>query len=117
MDTLFITDLTIPTQIGIYAWEKQIKQKVILDIEIGIDNQQAARYNKIEHSIDYAKLCEAITQYVSDTPFNLIENLAESVATLIQDEFNVTWLKLKARKPGAVANAKHAGVVIERLKD
>ena len=114
MDIVFIEQLEIVTTIGVYDWEQQIKQKLILDIEIAHDNQGAGQSDDIQDALDYATLSEAITQYVLNRSFKLVERVAEEVSLLILNQFSCSWTRIKVSKPGAVVNAKAVGIIIER---
>lgn len=112
MDTIKIEGLNIPTTIGIYAWEKQILQPVILDVELHCDVSNCN--DLIENTIDYEKICNLITQFVSENKFQLIEHLANQVCEQIKSKFDIAKIKLKVSKPRAIKNAQNVSVLIER---
>ena len=114
MDIVFIEDLTIETVIGIYDWERKIRQKVIFNIEMATDIAKAAETDTIEHTLDYKAVSKRIIGFVEASEFQLVETLAEKVAEIIQKEFNVNWLSLKLSKPGAVRGSRAVGVKIQR---
>ncbi|WP_456296234.1 bifunctional dihydroneopterin aldolase/7,8-dihydroneopterin epimerase [Vibrio sp. AK197] len=114
MDKVFIEQLTVITTIGVYDWEQQIKQKLVLDIEMGHDNRPAGLSDNVEDALDYAKVSQAIIDHIEQGRFLLVERVAEEVAELIQTQFSVPWVKIRLTKPGAVAQASGVGVVIER---
>lgn len=115
MDYIYIRDLKVATVIGTHVWERQIKQTVSLNIEIGIDAASVALANDLQAGVDYATLAQTVTAFVERSKFLLIEALAEGISALILEEFPVRFVKLDLAKPGAVPNAKAVGVVIERL--
>ncbi|MFB9136017.1 bifunctional dihydroneopterin aldolase/7,8-dihydroneopterin epimerase [Vibrio olivae] len=114
MDKVFIEQLTVITTIGVYDWEQQIKQKLVLDIEMGHDNRPAGLSDNVEDALDYAKVSQTIIDHIEQGRFLLVERVAEEVAELIQTQFSVPWVKIRLTKPGAVAQASGVGVVIER---
>jgi dihydroneopterin aldolase len=114
MDFVFIEDLCIETVIGIYDWEKKIKQTVSFDIEMGFDNTVPASSDRIEDTLDYKAISKRLKDFVGQAHFELVETLAERCAEIIQREFQVPWLRLKLSKLGAVTNAHAVGVFIER---
>ncbi len=114
MDIVFIEDLRIDTTIGIYDWERKIKQTLAFDLEMGTDIRRAAESDDIEHTLNYKAVAKRIIQYVEDSEFLLVETLAEKVAEIVINEFNVPWLKLTLHKPGAVRGSRSVGVKIER---
>lgn len=116
MDIVFIEELAVTTTIGVYDWEQTIKQKLVFDIEMGWDNKRASSSDNVEHCLDYAKASEAIINHVENQNFALVERVAEEVADLLLNRFNSPWVRIKVSKPGAVAQARQVGVIIERKK-
>jgi dihydroneopterin aldolase len=114
MDRVFIEDLRIETTIGIYDWEKKIRQVVAFDIEMAFDNTRPAGSDKIEDTLDYKAVSKRLKAFVGESKFELVETLAERCAEIIRAEFGVEWLRLKLSKPGAVTDSKAVGVIIER---
>ena len=114
MDIIFLRDLKIETVVGIYDWERQIKQTVILDLEMATNVSKAATSDKIEDALNYKAVAKRLISFVGDSEFELIETLAERIANIILVEFNVTWLRLSLNKIGAVRYARDVGVIIER---
>ncbi len=114
MDIVFIQALTIETIIGVFDWEREIKQRVVLDIDMAWDNQAAASSDDLVHALDYGAVSQRLIEYVSSTEFQLIESLAEQCCVIIQQEFKVPWLRLRLSKPAAVAEAASVGLILER---
>ena len=114
MDIVFVEDLRIETVIGIYDWERKIRQTVALDLEMAFDNRKPAATDKIEDTLDYKAVSKRLVAFVEGSRFELVETLAEKCAQIIRDEFRVPWLRLKLSKPGAVRGSKAVGVIIER---
>jgi 7,8-dihydroneopterin aldolase/epimerase/oxygenase len=114
MDIVFIRELRAETVIGVYDWERTIRQAVVLDIEMASDNRRAAASDGIDDALDYAAVSQRVLSFIEGSEFQLIETMAEQVAQLIRDEFQVPWLRLRLCKPGAVPAAKDVGVLIER---
>ncbi|GAB5452586.1 MAG: dihydroneopterin aldolase [Halioglobus sp.] len=114
MDRVYIEGLRVDTVIGIHAWEREIRQHVVLDIEMASDIAPAANSDAIADALDYAAMSERLLAFIGSSNYQLIETLAQQVATLLQEEFGVAWLRLKLSKPGAVPEAQAVGVIIER---
>ena len=117
MDIVYIRDLNIKTVIGIYDWERKIRQTVSIDLEMGTDIKRAAQSDYIDDALDYKSVAKRLIGFVEDSSFQLVETLAERVAEIVLTEFNVPWLKLRLSKPGAVRGSRDVGVIIERSKD
>lgn len=114
MDTVFIEDLRIETVIGIYDWEREIRQTVALDVEMAFDNRVPAASDDIAHTLDYKAVSKRLISFVEMSSFGLVETLAERCAAIVRDEFGVAWVRVKLSKPGAVTGARNVGVLIER---
>jgi 7,8-dihydroneopterin aldolase/epimerase/oxygenase len=114
MDTVFIRGLRVETTIGIYDWEKAIKQPVVLDLEMASEVARGAATDRIEDALDYKAVSKRLKQFVSESRFELVETLAERCAAIIRDEFGVPWVRLTLNKVGAVTDSEGVGVIIER---
>ena len=113
-DIVFIEDLRIDTIIGIYDWEREVKQTVALDIEMAADNTKAAATEDIDDALNYKAVAKRLITFTEDSQFQLVETLAERLAGIILDEFDVPWCRLKLSKLGAVTGSRSVGVIIER---
>lgn len=116
MDHVFIEGLEIEALIGIYDWERRIRQTLVFDLEMGFDNRVPAASDDIAHTLNYKAVSKRLVEYVSQSDFGLVETLAERCAAIVLEEFNVQRLRLKLSKPGAVRGARAVGVVIERSR-
>lgn len=114
MDVVFIEELRIETVIGIYDWEREIRQTVVIDLEMAFDNTRPAATDAIADTLDYKAVSKRLSAYVEAAEFGLVETLAERCAAIVREEFGVRWLRLKLSKPGAVTGSRAVGVVIER---
>jgi 2-amino-4-hydroxy-6-hydroxymethyldihydropteridine diphosphokinase len=117
MDKVFIEGLEIEALIGIYDWERRIRQPLQFDIEMAFDNRRPAASDAIADTLDYKAVSKRLIEFVSQSGFGLVETLAERCASLILNEFAVTQLRLKLSKPGAVRGARAVGVIIERSRE
>lgn len=114
MDIVYIRDLKIPTVIGIYDWEREIRQTVSLDLEMATDIRKAAESDSIADTLDYKAVSKRLISFIEGSEFQLVETMAEQCAEIVRSEFNVPWLRLRLSKPGAVRGAQDVGVIIER---
>lgn len=114
MDTVFISDLRIQTTIGIYGWERKVRQTISLDLEMGTDIRAAAATDAIDDTLDYKAVAKRLIAFVEASEFQLVETLAERIAGIVLGEFDVPWLRLTVHKPGAVRGSRDVGIIIER---
>lgn len=114
MDKVFIRGLEVLTTIGVYEWEKGIRQKLCFDLEMGFDNRPAAATDDIKLALDYATLSRKICDHAASTIVELVETMAEQVAALVLADERVHWVRVVLTKPSAVPNAVGVGVEILR---
>ena len=114
MDTIFLRDLEIDVTIGVFEWEKRIKQKVRIDLEMATDIAKAAASDAIDDALDYKAISKRIIQFVEDSRYELIETLIEKVAEILLKEFHIPWARVTISKPGAVRGSRDVGITIER---
>ena len=114
MDIVYIRELEVRTIIGIFDWEREQRQVVSLDLEMGSDIATAAATDTIENALDYKAVAKRLIDFIEKSEFFLVETLAERVADIVVNEFDVPWVKLRLGKPGAVTGSKDVGVIIER---
>lgn len=114
MDIVFINDLRIETIIGIYDWEREVRQTVSLDLEMAHDISLAAATDDIQYALNYKAVAKRLISFVGDAQFLLVERMAEEVARVVMEEFNVPWLRLTVSKPGALRGSRDVGIRIER---
>jgi 7,8-dihydroneopterin aldolase/epimerase/oxygenase len=117
MDKVFIEGLEIEALIGIYDWERRIRQTLVFDLEMAFDNRVPAASDAIADTLDYKAVSKRLIAFVGSSDFGLVETLAERCAEIVLSEFAVSHLRLKLSKPGAVRGARAVGVVIERSRD
>jgi 7,8-dihydroneopterin aldolase/epimerase/oxygenase len=114
MDKIFIHGLKTETIIGIYDWERQVRQTVLLDIELGADIRKAALTDSIDDTLNYKRVAKQALAFIEESEFHLVETLAEHIAMLILDEFGVGWVRIILSKPGAVRSSRDVGVELTR---
>ena len=114
MDIVYIRGLEVKTVIGVYDWERKIRQAVVIDLDMAHDNRKAAATDDITHALDYKAVCDRVTAFIESSEFQLLETMAEQIATIVRKDFGVPWLRIRVGKPEAISNAKDVGVVLER---
>ena len=114
MDIVFIRDLQIETVIGVYDWERKIRQVISIDLDMATDIRKSAASDDIEDTLNYKAVAKRLITFVEDSQYQLVETLAEKICDIVLSEFAVPWVRLTLRKPGAVSGSKSVGVTIER---
>jgi dihydroneopterin aldolase len=116
MDIIYLHDLKIECIIGIWEWERRIKQTIIIDLDMAADICRAAASDKIEDTLNYKAVSKRLVDFVGNSQFQLVETLAEKIAELLLTEFKFAWVRVRVNKKGAVRGAGDVGVIIERGK-
>lgn len=114
MDKIFLDELKVDTIIGIWEWERRIRQTVVIDIEMSADIARAAATDDVADTLNYKSVAKRVQGFVADSSFQLVETLAERIAAIIREEFDVAWVRVRVNKPGAIRGSKAVGVLIER---
>ena len=114
MDKVFIKNLQVETIIGIFDWEREVRQVVSIDLEMEFDNKKAAKSDDIKDALDYKKIGKRVSVYVKKSKYKLVERLAEQIAKIVLKEFPVSSLILSVTKPGALRGSESVGIRITR---
>ncbi|MBR0573782.1 MULTISPECIES: dihydroneopterin aldolase [Pasteurellaceae] len=114
MDIIFIKELTVSASVGVYEWEKNIKQPLVFNIEMVWNFEKAAQSDNVKDCLNYAEVSQEVINFVESQHFDLVETIAHRLAELLAVKFNIPWLKIELHKPQAVSQASSVGVIIER---
>ena len=114
MDIIYLHDLRIDTVIGVFEWERRVRQTVILNLEMAADIRRAAASDDLADTLNYKAVAKRLIDFVQNSDYQLVETLADKIAELVLNEFAVPWLRLTVNKQGAVRGARDVGVIIER---
>jgi len=117
MDIIFLNGLTTECIIGIWDWERRVKQKVVIDLEMAADVRKAARSDAIEDTLDYKKVSKRLLQFVGESDYQLVETLTERIAQIVVSEFDVPWVRVRLNKQGAIRGSRDVGILIERRRE
>jgi len=114
MDIVYVRGLEVKTVIGVYDWEREIKQPITVDLDMANDFSKAAETDDHKYVLDYKIVCVRVTEFIEKSDLQLLEAMAEAIAALIRKEFHVPWVRVRVGKPAAITGAKEVGVLIER---
>jgi len=116
-DSIFLRELRVDTVVGVWEWERKIRQTVSIDLEMGTDIRRAAKSDDLEDTLNYKKVAKRVQVFVRESEFKLVETMAERIAQVILSEFDLPWLRLSVSKPGAIRGARDVGVTIFRSRE
>jgi 7,8-dihydroneopterin aldolase/epimerase/oxygenase len=115
-DRIFLRGLEAECIIGFIDWERQVKQTVVVDLELPVDCARAALTDEVADTLDYKKVAKRVLAFIEASQFKLVETLAQRLAQLLLEEFGLEWVRLSLNKPGAIRSSRDVGVVIERTR-
>jgi dihydroneopterin aldolase len=114
MDKIFLHALKAETIVGIYDWERQVRQTVFVDLEMSANVRQAALSDAIGDTLNYKRVAKRVLGFIEASQYHLVETLTEQVAMLLLAEFQLAWVRVALSKPGAVRSSRDVGVIVER---
>lgn len=117
MDKIYLKDVEIFANHGVFKEEKTLGQKFIFDIELELDLSKAGKTSDLEASVHYGELCLGMEKVVLEKDYDLIETVGEKVASFILNEYNqVKNVKVKVKKPWAPIgrHLKYAAIEVNR---
>ena len=117
LDRIFLRDIRVEAVVGIWEWERRIRQTVSIDLEFATDVRKAAESDSVDGALDYKRVAKRLIEYVGNSEFHLVESLAEAIAGVVIGEFGVSWVQVSVAKPGAVEGSREVGVIISRTAD
>ena len=115
-DRIFLRGLKIECIIGFIDWERQLKQTVVVDLELPCDCARAAASDDVADTVDYKKVAKRVLAFVGESQFKLLETLGHRLAELLLEEFALEWVRLTINKPGAIRHSRDVGISIERRR-
>ena len=116
-DKILIRGLKAPTIIGVWDWERQVRQELLIDLDLYMDTSKAAEADDFELAVSYAAVSELVLSHCAESSFQLIEALAAYLANAVFENFqSVEELRIAIKKPGAVPEADYVGIEIRRSR-
>ncbi len=113
-DKIFLTGLSTECIVGIWDWERKVKQTVVIDLEMACDIRQAALSDHIDDTVDYKQVSKRLLSFIGESQYQLVETLTENIARIVITEFDVPWVRVRLNKQGAIRNSRDVGILIER---
>jgi len=114
-DRVFVSELEVYCIIGLQAWERQVKQKVRIDLTLETDVRPAAATDGVAEALDYRAVAKRVAEITEGSAYQLVESLAERIAASVLKEFpRAGAVTVRVAKPGAVRFAASVGVEIRR---
>lgn len=109
-----IENLRLRTIIGVYDWEKENRQDLIINVAIDFDGRKAVKSDSIDDTLDYKAINKKIISFVETNDFNLLERVAWGICDIVFEYPAVKWASVKVEKPGALRFADSVSVTEAR---
>ena len=103
--------------IGCYDWERTVKQRLEIDLELTADFSLASATDELAHALDYAAISDHVMSFVSESQFELLEALSKAIIDQIFERWPVSQVTVHIDKPGAVPAASSVGVSLTLMRD
>lgn len=116
MDKIVVKQLKLETIIGLFPWERVVRQRVLVDLEMEVDIVKAALTDDLEFVVNYAEVCERVTLLADEGQFKLLETFVERIAEMILRDFDVSWIRVSVHKTDVMPQVASVGVQIERAR-
>lgn len=116
MDKVIIKNLLARGIIGVYDWERERPQEILINITLFGDLSQAGDTDDIDNSINYKTVAKGAQNLAENCQRLTVEALAHDIAAFCLETPRVEKVYVRIEKPGAVRFAESVGVEIERTK-
>lgn len=101
---------------GVYDFERRDGQLFRVDLLLGVDTRPAAESDDLKDTVDYGSLVAAVKQAIETDPVDLIERLAQRIATICLNDERVQWTEVTVHKPDAPIEATFDDVALTILR-
>jgi D-erythro-7,8-dihydroneopterin triphosphate epimerase len=116
MTTIRIDNLRLRTLIGVYQWEQDHAQEVIINISFDYDANEAAATDEISKAVDYKAMKLRIMDLVENGSFALLERLAQDILSTVIEEPLIASATVRVDKPGALRFADSVSAEVSHCK-
>ena len=115
-DTVFIKNLEVLPIIGVYDFEREKPQRVLVDIEMLADLRIAGNDDALASTVDYGAVVSLVERLAKNNTSELLESFGERICEQIFAHFSVNQLTLTLHKPDIIESAKSVGVILRRKR-
>jgi dihydroneopterin aldolase len=116
MDKIHIEGLQIYSLIGVYDWEREAKQALLVDLVLFTDLQTAAVSDNVADTLNYAEVAQCVKEVAAQSEFELLEALANQIIYRIFEVFPLDKISLKLSKPEILPEAQNVAVELTRTR-
>ena len=110
-----IKQLAIDTTIGVYDFEKTIKQRLLISVTLRYNISQAMKSDELADTFDYAQLSQHLIETLENNHYQLIERVVDEIEQILTQHFQLTHYKIEIEKPSALKKADGVSVILDKL--
>ncbi|MFM2129115.1 MAG: dihydroneopterin aldolase family protein [Pseudomonadota bacterium] len=113
---VFIRDLVAACELGIHSHEKGSRQRVRVNLELGVRDDGPPAGDSIHEVLCYEDVADGLRKLLAGPHVNLVETLAETIARFCFEDPRVLSARVRVEKLDVFSDAAGAGVEIERVR-
>lgn len=111
---VFVRGFELIGSIGVYEHEKRYEQRILVSLELDVEDTYDGRSDRLEHVLDYGVLVETVTRLVQEEHVQLLETLAERIARQCLSDARVKHVRVRLEKPEVLPSVRSVGIEIDR---
>ena len=97
--TIEVSGLSLYTHVGVTAAEREIGQRLLLDLRIDIGESDATITDRLEDTVDYSQVCELANLVAQQRSYKTLERLCAAIADRLLERYDINAVWIKAAKP------------------
>jgi 7,8-dihydroneopterin aldolase/epimerase/oxygenase len=97
--TVEITSLSVFTHHGVTSAERETGQRLVFDVSLDLEDCDATVTDRVEDTIDYGAVCDAVTYVATERSYRTLERLCTAIADMLVERFGATGVLVRATKP------------------
>lgn len=97
--TIEVTGLSLYTHMGVTEAEREVGQRLLIDIRLDVGETDATLTDRIEDTVDYAEVCNSVMLVAQQRSYRTLERLCTAVADDLLERYATRWVWVKAAKP------------------
>jgi dihydroneopterin aldolase len=113
---VFVHDLEIVASVGLLEYEKRYEQRIVVSADLFVRDDYDGVSDRLADVLDYGRLVDDIVRLVQREHVNLIETLAERIATQCLADERVASVRVRIEKPEVLPSCRAVGIEIERCR-
>jgi len=97
--TIEVSGLSLFTHVGVTAAEREVGQRLLIDLRLDVGDCDATLTDRIEDTVDYGQVCEMANLVAQQRSYRTLERLCAAIAERLLDQYKASAVWVKAAKP------------------